>query len=84
MKLLRDTNACVGCGTCGLICSFHHHGIFSREQSSIRVLTDMRTGRVEWVIDSTCDDCRGEEQPLCVKYCAYGALSSWGREAEER
>jgi hypothetical protein len=34
----------------------------------------MRTGEVKCTIDSTCDFCEGEEQPLCKKYCLYGAL----------
>jgi len=25
-------------------------------------------------MNATCDKCMGQEEPLCVKYCIYGAL----------
>ena len=74
LKLVRDAEACYGCRTCELVCSFHHSRVFSPELSSMKVLTHMRTGEIKWTIDSTCDSCQGEAQPLCVKYCIYGAL----------
>ena len=74
MKIIRDTEACHGCRTCELVCSFHHGRVFSPELSSIRVSRNNRTARIGWFIDSTCDSCKGEEKPLCVEYCAYGAL----------
>ena len=73
MKVIRDVKACYGCRTCELICSFHHWGVFSPELSSIKVSRNYRTGQIELSIDSTCDSCGGK-QPLCVKYCLYGAL----------
>lgn len=33
---------------------------------------------VELSIDSSCDSCRGEGQPLCVRYCVFGALKEAG------
>jgi len=48
--------------------------MFSPEHSSIQVDTDMRTGKVAWWINSTCNLCAGEAEVLCVKYCAYEAL----------
>lgn len=74
MKIVRNTEACYGCRTCELACSFHHERIFSPELSSIRVSRNNRTGKIEWSINSTCDSCQGETQPLCMRYCAYGAL----------
>lgn len=74
MKIIRDTEACYGCRTCELVCSFHHAGVFSPELSSIKVLRNNRTARIGWSIDSTCDSCKGEKKPLCVEYCIYGAL----------
>ena len=74
MRIIRDTKKCYGCGICSLICSFHHAKVFSPEISSIKVLTDMRTGKVEWAIDSTCDGCQSEPEPLCIKYCFYQAI----------
>ena len=78
MKVISDTEACYGCRTCELVCSFHHKGVFSPELSSIRVARNNRTGEIELAIDLTCDFCEEEKQPLCVEYCLYGAL----REAE--
>ena len=76
MKIVRDAEACYGCHTCELACSFHHRQAFSPEFSSIKVLTSMRTGGIEWSIDSTCDSCDGEKEPLCVEYCLYGAIKA--------
>ena len=75
MKILSDIEACYGCRVCELVCSFHHSGVFSPELSSIRVSRNNRTGEIGLSIDSTCDSCMGEEQPLCVKYCLYRALT---------
>jgi carbon-monoxide dehydrogenase iron sulfur subunit len=74
LKIAVDIEACYGCRICELACSFHHGGVFSPELSSIRVAKCNRTGQVEWSIGSTCDSCKGEAKPLCVEYCAYGAL----------
>jgi Fe-S-cluster-containing hydrogenase component 2 len=74
MKIVRNTKRCYGCRDCELICSFHHKKVFSPELSSIKVTTDMRTGLIQWSIDSTCDGCRGEERMMCVEYCPYNAL----------
>ena len=74
LKIVRDAEACYGCRTCELVCSFHYERVFSPELSSIKVSRNNRDGEIKWSIDSTCDSCRGEAQPLCVKYCAYGAL----------
>jgi carbon-monoxide dehydrogenase iron sulfur subunit len=74
LKIIIAIEACYGCRTCELVCSFHHAGVFSPELSSIRVLKNNRNAKVELSIDSTCDSCQGEPQPLCVKYCVYGAL----------
>ena len=69
-----DVATCTGCRLCELACSFHHQRVFSPDLSSIRVLRNNRTGKIGLSINSTCDFCQGEEQPLCVKYCLYGAL----------
>lgn len=78
VKIVRDANKCYGCGTCSLICSFHKFGVFSPELSGIRVLTDLRTGEIEWTIGAGCDGCRSEEEPMCVKNCLYKALTVQG------
>lgn len=74
MKIVRDAEACCGCRTCELACSFHHKRAFSPELSSIRVSNNYLTGEIQSSIDSTCDFCNGEAQPLCVECCLYGAL----------
>ena len=74
MKLIRDQKACYGCRACELICSFHHLGVFSPRGGAIKVSKDNRTGKINWSVDSTCDFCKGEDLPLCRRYCNYGAL----------
>lgn len=75
MFVLLDAGRCKGCRICELACSFHHsgHKAFSPSISSTRVSRDNDTARITLSVDSTCDLCSGEEQALCVKYCAYGA-----------
>ena len=58
-----------------LACSFHHRKYFSPAYSSISVARNNQNGIVRWAIDSTCDDCHGEKEPLCQKYCAYGVVT---------
>ncbi len=65
---------CRGCRSCEIACSFHHSGRFATALSSIKISRSNQTGRTLGRVDSTCDLCSGEKQPLCVKYCSYGAL----------
>jgi ferredoxin len=71
---------CTGCRACELVCSYHHEGVFSRRSSSIRVKKVERRGEVEITVGDvdfrrpSCDLCRGERIPLCVRFCAPGAL----------
>ncbi len=70
-----DIESCYGCHVCELICSFHKAEVFSPYLSSIRVLVNNRTGEIKFYIDeSSCDLCKSEEQPLCIKYCSYHCL----------
>ena len=73
--ILVDVSRCKGCRACELACSFHHSGrrSFSPTESSTKVSRDNDTAEITITTDSTCDLCSGEEQPLCVKYCVYGA-----------
>lgn len=80
MDIFRDPKACYGCRACELICSFHCHGEFRPGGGTIRVRKDNRTGKINWFKGPGCDFCKGEGQPLCVKYCTYGALRVSGGE----
>jgi len=74
MEIMIDIDLCYGCKTCQLVCSFHHTGTFWPDRSSISVFRNPQNGIVKWSIDSTCDGCKGENEPLCVKYCVYKAI----------
>ena len=77
-RIAVDKERCSGCHVCELICSFHHAQAFSHDLSSIQVLVNNRTGEIQWSVDSSCDLCKGEEKPLCVRYCPYHSLKLKG------
>jgi len=64
-----------------MACSFHHsgHKVFNPKRSSTRIARDNDTGVITMSLDATCDLCTGEDRPLCVKYCAYGAREAVAR-----
>ena len=76
-KLTFETTGCAGCRTCEIACSYHHQKVFSPSISSIEV-TDRpeKLGfAVSFYIASAnghlaCDRCKGEDEPLCLKYCS--------------
>lgn len=76
MRIIINPNLCYSCKTCQLICSYHHTKAFWPERSSIKVSRNPQNGIVNWCIDSTCDGCKNEGEPLCVKFCVYGALQT--------
>jgi len=84
MKIIRNNNLCYACKTCQLACSFHHTKSFWPERSSIIVSRNPQDGTIKWRIKSTCDKCIDEEEPLCVKYCIYGALQILNKNANEQ
>jgi len=73
-KIVINDELCYGCRLCELACSYHFKGFFSPELSSIRVSKSNFTGINKVYIDTSCDSCEEEGQPMCVKYCFYGAL----------
>ena len=77
-KIQTHIDKCYGCRTCELVCSFRHNGAFCPDASSIKVSRDNLNGEIELAITPTCDACRGESRPLCVRYCLYGALEEVG------
>jgi len=75
IEILRNPYLCYGCKTCQLMCSFHHTKCFWPDHSSIYVYRNPQNNTVKWSIDyKTCDGCIGEGEPLCEKYCPYGAI----------
>jgi len=74
-KVTFDTQECGGCRTCEIACSYHHRKVFSPSISSIEV-TDRPLGfTVSFYTADTnghlaCDRCKGEDEPLCLKYCS--------------
>jgi len=74
MIIIRDTDKCYDCKVCQLICSYHHTRAFWPEKSSIKVSRNPQNGIINWSIDSSCDGCENEGEPLCVKFCIYGAI----------
>lgn len=82
--IVRDPVLCYGCRNCQLVCSLHLTGSFWPERSSIQVSRTPRAGVVRWTIDESCDRCRQEEGPLCVRYCSYRALRNVTGEGQER
>jgi Fe-S-cluster-containing hydrogenase component 2 len=83
MKITMDISLCYACKTCQLICSYHHTKVFWPEKSSIKVSRNPQNGIINWCIDSTCDGCENEDEPLCVKYCVYEAIRSVKRKKSE-
>ncbi len=56
--VLCDTDKCVGCWMCIMVCPF---GVINRDLSGRKIA-------------SKCDLCYGEEVPVCVKNCPNEAL----------
>lgn len=77
--ILSDEAKCTGCRACEVICAFHHTRTFSRANTSIRVSRIEGTGefKVRMLAErgAPCDLCAGENAPMCVTFCASGALS---------
>jgi Fe-S-cluster-containing hydrogenase component 2 len=74
MEIIRQSKACRGCRVCEIICAYHQKKVFSPQGGAIRVKKDNRTGEIHWCQDETCDLCLTEDEPLCVRFCSYGAL----------
>ena len=73
-----DLDKCTGCRSCELACSFHNSRNFNPMGSSIHVNLDRSTGALSLTLDSTCDYCASEEEPLCILFCTAGALHLLG------
>ena len=74
-KLWVDPHKCKGCLRCELACSFHKsgHKFFNPEISSTKIARNNDHKEIIMMVDDTCDLCKDEVIPLCVKYCPFGA-----------
>jgi carbon-monoxide dehydrogenase iron sulfur subunit len=75
-KVVFETQNCLGCRTCEIVCSYHHRGVFGPNMSSIKIVNRPREQAfaIEIYRDAAnghfaCDGCKGLEEPLCLKYC---------------
>lgn len=75
--MIFDTEGCAGCRSCEMACSYHHLRLFRPSASSIKIVDESKAlkfsiqlcdkdedGRIR------CDNCNGEDEPFCVKYCS--------------
>lgn len=75
MVSVKDDESCTACRICELVCTYHLGGSFGLGHAGIRVTSSGRGTREIWIHhtpgdpDSLCDECRGEEKPLCVMFC---------------
>jgi len=74
IKIIINPNLCFGCKTCQLVCSFHHTGFFWPYKSSISIFRNPQNAIIKCSVNSTCDVCKDENMPLCIKYCVYNAI----------
>ena len=73
-KLELNLDLCTACRACELACHYHHQGTFGTAASSIRVDFDGDQGTIRIQIDSSCDHCSQEAEPLCFQACKPGAI----------
>jgi Fe-S-cluster-containing dehydrogenase component len=74
-NLIINTHLCTACQACELACHFHHSGHFGTFKSSICLHYDPEISSVTIEFEDTCDDCSGENEPLCAHFCVPGAIA---------
>lgn len=81
MELFLSPEKCTACMACVLACSLHHAQRFDRKIASVQVNNSKKEREIRVRIQKEkqgerppCDDCRGEKEPLCVKYCGPKAI----------
>jgi len=85
-NLRVDSEKCTGCRACEAACSYHHGKIFSPKVASLWVHRMDKEGKMEITLYKNltkeerkkrfpCDQCVGEPEPLCVKYCVVRAIT---------
>ena len=82
VRIVIDEEKCTGCRVCEIACSYHHKKIFDPQISSIEVYPPGKGEILSTVVHRRggksghlpCDQCAGEDQPLCLKYCDWDAI----------
>ena len=84
-EFLIYPDKCTACMLCVLACALHHAKKFERKSASIEVNTFKKEREIHIVIHTekereqeACDYCKGEEEPLCIKYCIPKAINLGG------
>jgi Fe-S-cluster-containing hydrogenase component 2 len=77
-----DTKLCTDCRACELACSFHHLSLYNPSKASIKIIRDEKSGKIEikfYYVPKgnhiACDECEGEGEMMCAKYCVRGVIS---------
>lgn len=70
LPIYVDTEKCMGCQTCEMICSLARAGRFSRKESHIHGLKIRGGADYEISFDEGCETCG-----LCVRYCPRKVLT---------
>jgi Fe-S-cluster-containing hydrogenase component 2 len=73
-KITIDIEKCDGCRSCELACSFYIHKSFDPARSHIKVYRNDANGTIEIVFHPSCDGCKKEPMPYCIRYCSSDCL----------
>ena len=75
-RVTFETTNCAGCRTCEIACSYHHRKLFQPSISSIEIMEipEKQGFNISFYVKNegghlSCDRCKDEEEPLCIKYC---------------
>jgi len=67
-RIKFDSERCIWCRSCELMCSLHHEGECSPSLARIRVFPNLFEAEVEGYV---CGQC---EEPECLRACPVGAI----------
>ena len=72
-RLVIRPEACRGCRSCQLACSFSRLGEYNPSSSCIELERDLRTEKTSPLVRVLCCDLCGGK-PACANACTYGAI----------
>ena len=82
--IATEEDKCTGCRACEIACSYHHRKVFNPRISSIEISKHGKEEIISITVHRglpsegnghlSCNQCVGENEPLCVKYCAVDAI----------